>query len=47
MMSKEDYAALLEYRKDKKKGRLISHEDLKNELGLLIILFSLLFLHWR
>lgn len=34
VMTEEDYMALQEYRKEKKEGKLISHEDLKRELGL-------------
>ena len=34
IMTEEDYEALLEYRKEKAEGKLISHEDLKKELGL-------------
>ena len=34
IMTEEDYEALLEYRKEKAQGKLISHEDLKKELGL-------------
>lgn len=34
IMTEEDYEALLLYRKEKSEGRLISHEELKKELGL-------------
>ncbi|MBI4152906.1 hypothetical protein HY497_00140 [Candidatus Woesearchaeota archaeon] len=34
IMTEEDYHALLAYREEKKKGQLISHEDLKKKLGL-------------
>ncbi len=34
IMTEEDFEALLEYRKDKKAGKLISHEDVKKELGM-------------
>ena len=34
IMTEEDFKALLEYRKDKSVGELISHEQLKKELGL-------------
>ena len=34
IMTEEDYEALLQYRKEKAKGVLVSHEDLKKELGL-------------
>jgi len=33
IMTEDDYKALLEYRKEKAAGRLISHERLKQELG--------------
>lgn len=33
IMTEEDYAALLEYRREKKAGKLISHRQLKEELG--------------
>ena len=32
--NEEDLKLLEEYRKDKKEGNLVSHEDLKTELGL-------------
>ena len=32
IMTEEDYEALLNYRKEKKLGKLISHEALKKEL---------------
>ncbi|MDO8480511.1 MAG: hypothetical protein Q7S65_01700 [Nanoarchaeota archaeon] len=32
-MSEEDYASLLNYREEKKAGKLVSHKDLKKELG--------------
>ena len=34
IMTEEDYKSLLEYRKEKSEGRLISHDELKKELGL-------------
>ncbi|MCX9011469.1 MAG: hypothetical protein OIN66_10145 [Candidatus Methanoperedens sp.] len=34
ILTEEDYLSLQEYRKEKASGRLISHEDLKNELGI-------------
>ncbi len=34
ILTEEDYLSLKEYRKEKTSGRLISHEDLKNELGI-------------
>lgn len=34
IMTEEDYEALLEYRQEKAEGKLISHEQLKKELGL-------------
>lgn len=34
IMTEEDYAALIEYRKEKAAGRLVSHEQLKKDLGL-------------
>ena len=34
IMTEEDYEALLEYRKEKEEGRLISHEAVKKELRL-------------
>lgn len=34
IMTEEDYVELLEYRKEKASGKLISHEQLKKELGL-------------
>lgn len=33
IMTEEDYEALLAYRKEKAKGSLTSHEELKKELG--------------
>ena len=33
-MSEDDYLALEEYRKEKNAGKLVSHEDIKKELGL-------------
>lgn len=33
IMTEDDYAALQEYRKQKKEGKLISHEQLVKELG--------------
>lgn len=33
IMTEEDYGALLEFRKEKASGRLISHEQLKRELA--------------
>ncbi|MCK4550971.1 MAG: hypothetical protein KAT91_03380 [Candidatus Aenigmarchaeota archaeon] len=34
IMTEKDYEALLEFRKEKSAGKLISHEHLKRELGL-------------
>jgi len=34
IMTEDDYKALEEYKKEKKEGKLTSHEDLKKELGL-------------
>ena len=34
IMTEEDYKALKDYREEKSKGKLISHEKLKKELGL-------------
>lgn len=34
IMTEEDYASLIDYRKEKKEGKLTSHEDLKKELEL-------------
>ncbi|MBE0522671.1 MAG: hypothetical protein IBX39_10465 [Candidatus Methanoperedenaceae archaeon] len=34
IMTEEDYEALLKFRKEKSSGKLISHEQLKRELGL-------------
>ena len=34
IMTEDDYAALQDYRRDKKKGELTSHKDLKKQLGL-------------
>jgi len=34
IMTEEDYEALLEYRKEKVEGKLISHEAVKKQLGL-------------
>lgn len=34
VVTEEDYEALLEYRKQKSQGKLISHKQLKKELGL-------------
>ena len=34
IMTEDDYLALEEYRKEKNAGELVSHEDLKKELGL-------------
>ncbi len=33
IMTEEDYASLLEYRKEKGAGKLISHQAVKKELG--------------
>ncbi len=33
IMSEDDYRAVLAYREDRRRGRLISHEKLKKELG--------------
>lgn len=33
IMTEEDYEALLAYRKEKAEGKLISHEEIKKELG--------------
>ena len=34
IMTEEDYEALLDYREQKKTGKLINHEQLKKELGI-------------
>ena len=34
IMTEDDFEALLDYRKDKKAGKLISHVDVKKELGM-------------
>jgi len=34
IMTEDDYLALLEYRKEKEAGKLVSHEQLKKELGI-------------
>ncbi len=34
IMTENDYSALIEYRKEKKAGKLISREHVKKELGL-------------
>ncbi len=34
ILTEEDYLSLQEYRKEKASDRLISHEDIKNELGI-------------
>ena len=34
IMTEDDYKALQDYREEKSKGKLISHEQLKKELGL-------------
>ena len=34
IMTEEDYKSLLEYRKEKLRGKLISHEQLKKQLDL-------------
>ncbi|MCK5289917.1 MAG: hypothetical protein KAJ56_03145 [Candidatus Aenigmarchaeota archaeon] len=34
IMTEDDFIALKEYRKDKEAGRLVSHKDIKKELGL-------------
>ena len=34
IMTEEHYAALLGYRKDKAEGKLISHEEMKKQLGI-------------
>ncbi|MBI2583410.1 MAG: hypothetical protein HYW25_01970 [Candidatus Aenigmarchaeota archaeon] len=34
IMTEDDYEALLQYRKEKEEGKLISHEQLKKESGL-------------
>jgi len=34
IMTEEDYEALLSYREEKQDGKLISHEQVKKELGL-------------
>jgi len=34
ILTEEDYLSLQEYRIEKASDRLISHEDLKNELGI-------------
>jgi len=33
MLSKEDMAAIFEYRKEKAAGELVSHEKVKKDLG--------------
>lgn len=34
IMTEDDYSALIEYRKEKEANKLVSHEQLKKELGL-------------
>ena len=34
ILTEDDYEALLTYRKEKKAGKLVSHDQLKKELGL-------------
>ena len=34
IMTEEDYLALLEYRKEKEAGKLVSHEQIRKELGI-------------
>ncbi len=34
ILTEEDYQSLIEYRKEKSTGKLISHDHLKKELGL-------------
>jgi len=34
IMTEEDYESLLKYRKEKSEGKLVSHNELKKELGL-------------
>ena len=34
ILTEEDYVALIEYRKEKDSGELVSHEDLKTSMGL-------------
>ena len=34
IITEEDYKTLLEYREEKKSGKLVSHERVKKELGL-------------
>ena len=34
VLTEDDYRALIDYRAEKARGRLILHEDLKKELGL-------------
>ena len=34
IMTEEDFEALVDYRKEKSRNKLISHEQLKKELGL-------------
>ena len=34
IMTEEDYQALVQYRKEKSQNKLISHQELKKELGL-------------
>ncbi|MEK6903667.1 MAG: hypothetical protein AABW64_03410 [Nanoarchaeota archaeon] len=34
IMTEEDYEALLEYRREKSEGKLVSHDELKKELEL-------------
>ena len=33
IMTEEDYAAIQDYREERKKGKLTSHKQLKKELG--------------
>ena len=34
IMTEEDYESLLSYREEKNLGKLVSHEELKKELGI-------------
>jgi len=34
ILTEEDYEDLISYREEKKKGKLVSHKQLKKELGL-------------
>lgn len=34
IMTEDDYKAFYEYKREKSKGKLVSHEELKKDLGL-------------